>query len=107
MKLTPASAARPMMANEVGSSAWLAKVMVPRQSSETFRPVLPIRRIFMLRRPVRHRVSDAYGVAQKRGRWQEGESAREVDIVRIKEGRLTASPNHRHRPYRLAATSVV
>src|SRR5438105_553177 len=35
------------MAKEVGSSHWWPKVIVPRQTSETFRPVRPTRRVFM------------------------------------------------------------
>src|SRR5262249_4040470 len=47
MKLTPAAAARSMMANEVRSSHWCPNVIVPRQISDTFNPVLPSRRIFI------------------------------------------------------------
>src|ERR1043166_8738507 len=46
-KETPRSDALSMIWNDVFSSHWWAKVMVPRQISETFRPVRPRRRGFM------------------------------------------------------------
>src|SRR5713101_909812 len=46
-KKTPLSNALSIMAREVGSSHWFPKVIVPRQISETFKPVRPKRLIFI------------------------------------------------------------
>src|SRR5579883_1890912 len=47
MNVTPRSVAVSRIRVEVGSSDWPAKVMVPRQISETFKPVRPNRRCFI------------------------------------------------------------
>src|SRR5262245_5578983 len=54
MKLTPRSAAASRIRRAVGSSLWPAKVIVPRQISDTFKPVRPSRRWFMDAPVVRH-----------------------------------------------------
>ncbi|CAB4719648.1 unannotated protein [freshwater metagenome] len=47
MKVMPASAAVSMIETEVSSSHWYPKVIVPRHSGDTLRPVLPKRTCFM------------------------------------------------------------
>ncbi len=47
MNVTPRSAATSRIRSEVASSLCPANVIVPRQISDTFRPVRPIRRCFM------------------------------------------------------------
>src|SRR3954449_1351103 len=49
MKKTPLSAALFMISNDVFSSHWWPNVMVPRQTSDTRRPVRPSWRTFMAR----------------------------------------------------------
>src|SRR5687767_11364033 len=47
MKVTPASAAASRIACDVASSHWLPNVIVPRQTWDTYRPVLPSGRCCM------------------------------------------------------------
>ena len=51
-KVTPPADALSRMANEVFSSHWWPKVIVPRQISETLRPVRPMRRVCIRGYPV-------------------------------------------------------
>src|SRR5262249_51269810 len=54
----PRSAATSKIRRAVASSLWPAKVIVPRQTSETFKPVRPSRRYFMVRPPTELRSPD-------------------------------------------------
>src|SRR5579859_2109896 len=81
----PASYALSMIAKEGSSSAWLPKVMVPRQSAETLRPLRPSRRTSI----------DRFPRAQSRQRFERGACAGEGQAVPdIDGGSAAALPAH-------------